>query len=192
MNVHKNARSCPSSRELMCRRVCEQGWSVREASEAVGISERRGREWIRRWQASEPMTDRSSRPHVIASTEEATRARVVSLRREWRTVRQIALEIGLGISTVGRICRAAGLSRLQQLEAPAVPVRKPESCCTSISSDWDASIGKSMIMFAPPNGSAPQRRGPRRGIVTHLGRCTAAGYVRWRRKLDVMCQDVVP
>ena len=140
MNVHKNARSCPSSRELMCRRVCEQGWSVREASEAVGISERRGREWIRRWQASEPMTDRSSRPHVIASTEEATRARVVSLRREWRTVRQIALEIGLGISTVGRICRAAGLSRLQQLEAPAVPVRKPESCCTSISSGWGASV----------------------------------------------------
>jgi transposase InsO family protein len=123
MNVHKNARSCPSSRELLCRRVCEQGWSVREASEAAGISDRRGREWLRRWLANEPMTDRSSRPHSIESTEEPTRDRVLSLRREWRTVRQIALEVGLGASTVARICRAAGLSRLRQLEAPAVPVR---------------------------------------------------------------------
>jgi transposase InsO family protein len=123
MNVHKNARSCPSSRELLCRRVCEQGWSVREASEAAGISDRRGREWLRRWLANEPMTDRSSRPHVIESTDELARERVLSLRREWRTVRQIALEVGVGASTVARICRAAGLSRLRQLEAPAVPVR---------------------------------------------------------------------
>ena len=123
MNVHKNARSCPSSRELLCRRVCEQGWSVLEASEAAGISDRRGREWIRRWGAKEPMTDRSSRPHTIEATEEATREQVLSLRREWRTVRQIALEVGLGASTVARICRAAGLSRLRHLEAPAVPIR---------------------------------------------------------------------
>lgn len=123
MNVHKNARSCPSSRELLCKRVSEQGWSVREASEAGGISDRRGREWLRRWVANEPMTDRSSRPHGIESTEERTRERVLTLRREWRTVRQIALEVGLGTSTVARICRAAGLSRLRQMEAPAVPVR---------------------------------------------------------------------
>ena len=123
MNVHKNARSCPVSRELMCRRVSEQGWSVREASEAAGISDRRAREWIRRWQAREPMTDRSSRPHAIGSTAEATRKRVLSLRREWRTVRQIALEVGVGASTVARICRASGLSRLRHLEAPEPPVR---------------------------------------------------------------------
>src|SRR3984893_17394108 len=48
MNVHKNARSCPLSRELLVKRVCEQGWSVRAASEAVGMSDRRGREWLRR------------------------------------------------------------------------------------------------------------------------------------------------
>ena len=123
MNVHKNARSCPASRALLGRRVSEQGWSVREASEAAGISDRRGREWLRRWLANEPMTDRSSRPHVIESTDEPTRDRVLSLRREWRTVRQIALEVGVGASTVARICRAAGLGRLRQLEAPAVPIR---------------------------------------------------------------------
>jgi transposase len=123
MNVHKNARSCPISRELLARRVCEQGWSVLEASEAAGMSERRGREWVRRWRAKEPMTDRNSRPHAIESTEQATRERVLSLRREWRTVRQIALAVGVGASTAARICRAAGLSRLRHLEAPKPPVR---------------------------------------------------------------------
>jgi transposase InsO family protein len=123
MNVHKNARSCPASRELLSKRVSEQGWSVHEASEAAGISDRRGREWIRRWRAKEPMTDRSSRPHAIESTEQAMRERVLSLRREWRTVRQIALAVWVGVSTVARICRAAGLSRLRHLEAPKPPVR---------------------------------------------------------------------
>lgn len=123
MNVHKNARSCPSSRELLGRRVCEQGWSVRAASEAAGMSERRGREWIRRWRAKEPMTDRSSRPAAIEATEQVTRGRIVALRRDWRTVRQIAKVVGVGASTVARICRAAGLSRLRHLEPPEPPVR---------------------------------------------------------------------
>jgi len=123
MNVHKNARSCPASRELLARRVSEQGWSVLEASEAAGISDRRGREWIRRWRLNETMTDRSSRPHGIASTEKLTLERVLTLRREWRTVRQIAVATKLSVSTVARICRAAGMSRLRHQEAPAVPVR---------------------------------------------------------------------
>jgi transposase InsO family protein len=123
MNVHKNARSCPASRELLGKRVSEQGWSAHAASEAAGISERRGREWLRRWRANEPMTDRSSRPHAIEATEEAIRNRVLSLRREWRTVRQIGVVVGVCASTVARICRAAGLSRLRHVEVPAVPVR---------------------------------------------------------------------
>lgn len=48
MDVHKNARTCPLSRALLVQRVFEQGWSVRAASEAVGITDRRGREWLRR------------------------------------------------------------------------------------------------------------------------------------------------
>ncbi len=123
MNVHKNARSCPASRELLAKRVCELGWSVREASEAAGISDRRGREWVRRWEADEPMTDRSSRPHVIESTDEGTRDRIVALRREWRTVRQIALAVAVSAATAARVCRAAGLSRLRHLEPPEAPIR---------------------------------------------------------------------
>jgi transposase InsO family protein len=47
----------------------------------------------------------------------------VELRREWRTMRQIAGVVGVSPSSVARICRAAGLSRLRQLEPVAVPVR---------------------------------------------------------------------
>ena len=123
MNVHKNARSCPASRALLVKRVCEQGWSVREASVAVGISERRGREWIRRWKAGEPLTDRSSRPHRSAAIEDQRRERIVALRQERRTMRQIAGAVGVSESTVVRVCRVAGLSRLRQLEPAATPVR---------------------------------------------------------------------
>src|SRR5215208_5468522 len=104
MDVHKNARSCLLSRELLVKRVSEQGWSVRAASEAAGMSERRGREWIKRGKTTEPLTDRSSRPHRSRATAEATRKRVLSLRRDWRTVRQIARTVGVSTSTVARIC----------------------------------------------------------------------------------------
>jgi hypothetical protein len=48
MDVHKNARSCPASRALLFKRVSELAWSVRAASEAAGMSDRRAREWVRR------------------------------------------------------------------------------------------------------------------------------------------------
>lgn len=123
MNVHKNARSCPASRELLVKRVCEQGWSVRAASEAVGMTDRRAREWLRRAERGEPLTDRSSRPYSTRSTTARQRKRILHLRRQWLTVRQIAQVVGVGVSTASRICRAAGLGRLKQLDAPPPPVR---------------------------------------------------------------------
>ena len=123
MNIHKNARSCPASRELLVKRVFARECSVREASVAAGISDRRGREWVRRARADEPLTDRSSRPHRTRATGQAMRGRVLALRREWRTVRQIAVIVKLSASTVARICRSAGLSRLRHLEPPPTPVR---------------------------------------------------------------------
>ena len=123
MNVHKNARTCPASRALLVKRVCELAWSVRAASEAAGISDRRGREWVRRGRAELPLTDRSSRPQTVQTIDDAVRKRVIALRREWRTMRQIAQAVGIGTSTVSRICRHAGLSRLRQLDPPPPPVR---------------------------------------------------------------------
>src|SRR4051794_2259073 len=108
MDVHKNARSVPASRALLFKRVSEQGWSVREASEAAGMSDRRSRSWIQRGTHDEPWTDRSSRPHSGNATSAETRAGIIALRRERRTMRQIALLIGVSVSTVARICRTEG------------------------------------------------------------------------------------
>ena len=87
MDVHKNARSVPASRELLFKRVSEHGWSVLEASEAAGMSDRRCREWIRRARVEEPMTDRSSRPRSSRSILAEIRRQIVALRRERRTIR---------------------------------------------------------------------------------------------------------
>ena len=101
----------------------EQDFSVRAAAEAAGMSDRRCREWIRRADRGEPLTDRSSRPHATSAITPDTRAQVVSLRRERRTMRQVARIAGVSLSTVARVCKAEGLSRLWSLEPPPPPVR---------------------------------------------------------------------
>ena len=123
MDVHKNARSVPASRVLLYKRVSELGYSVRAASEAAGMGDRRCREWIRRAERNEPLTDRSSRPHATNAISPESRAQIVSLRRERRTMRQVARIAGVSLSTVARVCKAEGLSRLRSLEPPPPPFR---------------------------------------------------------------------
>ena len=123
MDVHKNARSCPASRALLFKRVSEHGWSVRAASAAAGMSDRRGREWIRRASQKQPLTDRSSRPHSDSSIDLSVRQRIIALRKERRTVRQIAALAEVSPSTVARICRSQGLGRLESVEPPPPPIR---------------------------------------------------------------------
>ncbi|HEX7705782.1 MAG TPA: IS481 family transposase [Thermoanaerobaculia bacterium] len=123
MDVHKNARTCPASRALLFKRVSEQGWSVREASDAAGISPRRGREWVGRAARGEPLSDRSSRPATTPRIGAETRGQIIMLRRERRTMRQVAQLVGVSTSTVSRVCREEGLSRLRSLEAPPPAIR---------------------------------------------------------------------
>lgn len=123
MNVHKNARSCPASRELLVKRILESGWSLRKAAAAAGLSERRSREWVRRFENGEPFLDRSSRPHASNPISDETRELILSLRREWMTMRQIAQHAGVSLSSVSRICRPAGLSRLKNIDPPPPPRR---------------------------------------------------------------------
>lgn len=123
MDVHKNARSCPLSRALLCRRVRKHGWSLRRAAEAAGLSSRRAREWVGRNDRHEPMTDRSSRPHHSAAIDEDVHQRIVALRRDRMTMRRIALLVAVSLSTVARVCRRAGLSRLTRIDPPPPPRR---------------------------------------------------------------------
>ena len=64
MNVHKNARLTPQGRLLMVRRVLDEGWTVKAAAEAAGLSVRRAYEWLRRHRAGgeRMLHDRSSAP----------------------------------------------------------------------------------------------------------------------------------
>ena len=126
MDVHKNARSLPASRALLVARVESQGWSLSAAAEAAGMSVRRSREWRRRARANEPLMDRSSRPKSqpkqITSEE---RSRMIELRGERMTIRQIAKRVGRSVATVGRVCRTAGMGRLSRLDPPP-PIHRYE------------------------------------------------------------------
>jgi transposase len=51
MRLHRNAKSCPNSRLLLCGRVVEEGWSLRAAAEAAGLSERAAAGWLARYRA---------------------------------------------------------------------------------------------------------------------------------------------
>jgi len=48
MKLHANAKLGPKGRLVICRRVIEQGWSLAEAAEAAGVSERTAGKWTRR------------------------------------------------------------------------------------------------------------------------------------------------
>ena len=54
MKLHANARTCPNSRQLLVDRVRE-GWSVMEAAEAAGITDRTARRWLARWREEGPL-----------------------------------------------------------------------------------------------------------------------------------------
>jgi transposase InsO family protein len=126
MNVHKNARSCAASRELLVSRVTMDGWSVRKAAEAIGMSRRRATHWIGRACGGEVdwQYDRSSRPHQMRrALSEQMRQQIVAHRRERLTMSEIAAKVGCSQSSVSRVLAAAGLSRLSAFEPPVPIIR---------------------------------------------------------------------
>lgn len=93
MRLHANALLGPTGRERMVLRVVEQGWSVTEAAEAAGVSDRTCSKWLARYRAegSSGLVDRSSAPIVVANrTSEQTIAVIAALRRVRFTGPEIA------------------------------------------------------------------------------------------------------
>jgi transposase InsO family protein len=124
VELHGNAKLTPYLRELMCRRVDDEGWEIAEAAEAAGCSERTCYRWLARWRAGEPMTDRSSAPHAVVNrTPASTEAQIEELRRLRWTSTRIAAELGLATSTVCAVLGRLGLHRLSRLEPPEPPNR---------------------------------------------------------------------
>jgi transposase InsO family protein len=128
MNLHKHARLTPRGRVLLVERVLEQGLRVEEAAHAAGVSVRTAYKWLQRYREEGPagLLDRSSRPHQSPNATPVHMVeRVIELRRQRQTYRQIALALQVAPSTIARLMRRAGLHRLAELE-PARPDNRYE------------------------------------------------------------------
>jgi transposase InsO family protein len=124
VEIHGNARLLPRQRALLCERVRLEGWTVSDAAEAFGVSERTVYRWLARWAAGEAMTDRSSAPRSRPTrTPAATEALIEELRRRRGTAPRIAAELRMPCSTVCAVLKRIGLNRLWRLEPPEPPNR---------------------------------------------------------------------
>ena len=122
---HPNARLTPHGRLLLCRRVEGEGWRVREAASAAGVSRQTASKWLRRWRGEGRggLLDRSSRPRRIARRVVGPLLRRVVLLRltKRRGPAWIAWHAHLAPATVYRALRRHHLQRLRTLE-PREPV----------------------------------------------------------------------
>jgi transposase InsO family protein len=126
MQLHANARLTPHGRTLLCERVRREGWTVADAAESAGCSERTAYRWLARCDAGEPMTDRSSAPRSVPGrTPAATEALIEQLRRCRWTSTRIAAQLDMATSTVCAVLRRLGLHRLSRLD----PVEPPNRYC---------------------------------------------------------------
>jgi len=126
MKVHANAPLGPKGRATMVGRVVEREWSLAEAAEAAGVSERTCSKWVRRYRAEgEPgLHDRSSAPKSIPhrTPDELVEA-IAALRRLRMTGAEIAFCLAMALSTVSAVLTRIGLGKLSRLEPPEPPNR---------------------------------------------------------------------
>jgi transposase InsO family protein len=112
----------------MVRRVLSEAQPPKAVATAFGVEIKTVNKWVARFAAEGPagLEDRSSRPRRLREpTPSETVERIIALRRQRFTGRQIAKETGVSPATVSRILRAAKLSRAKDLE-PAAPVVRYE------------------------------------------------------------------
>jgi transposase InsO family protein len=128
MDLHANAKLGPKGRLVICRRVIEQKWSLAEAAEAAGVSERTAGKWVRRYRSEgeSGLLDRSSAPRRVhnATPEDRVEA-IAALRRLRLTGPEIAETLEMATSTVSAVLKRIGLGKLSRLEPPE-PIRRYE------------------------------------------------------------------
>ncbi len=127
MNTHKNARLTYARRLEMVKRMTD-GASPSEAARAHAVSVVTARKWLGRFvvQGEAGLKDGSSRPmHRPRSIHPARAMAIVELRHRGLTQARIARSLGACKSTVSRILKRAGLSKLPAL-VPAQPVQRYE------------------------------------------------------------------
>lgn len=128
MNTHKNARLTFARRLELVQDIVERGFTPCAASAVHGVTGPSARKWLGRYLAEGEtgLRDRSSRPKLSPRRINPEKAlAIVELRRRRLTQARIAASLGVSKSTVGRILKRAGLSRLSDLE-PSEPVVRYE------------------------------------------------------------------
>ena len=118
MKLHRNAALSLKKRELLCRRVVGEDWSLAEAAAAAEVSERTAGKWVRRFRAEGALglLDRSSAPRSVHNrTPEDRVEAIAALRRLRFTGAEIAAAFRMPETTVAGILKRIGLGRLGRL-----------------------------------------------------------------------------
>lgn len=128
MNIHKNARLTLARRFELVQDIVDKGFTRCTAAAVHRVTEPTARKWLGRYLAEGKagLHDRSSRPRRSPRTIKPEKVvAIVELRRRRLTQARIAATTGVSKTTVGRVLKRAGLSRLRDLE-PSEPVVRYE------------------------------------------------------------------
>jgi transposase InsO family protein len=126
VKLHPNAKTTPYARALLIERIRRLRWSIHDAAQAAGISERTAYRWLtrERLEGRAGLRDRSCRAHRIPHRTSRLRSeRIERLRRGRRTAAQIALRLAMPRSTVAAVLKRCGLERLSRLTPKPAVVR---------------------------------------------------------------------
>jgi len=128
MKLHRNAKSTPSSRLLLVRRVLYEGWSYAAAAEGFAVSVRTVAKWVRRFRegGAAALEDASSRPGAPPHQTPPAAVAMIRFLREQHGLPAWAIGRALHIprSTVSAWLRRLGLNRPPA--AAPVPVQRYE------------------------------------------------------------------
>jgi transposase-like protein len=117
--MHRNAPLTPEGRRRLCRLI-ESGWTQAAAAESMRVSRQTAHKWWRRYlsEGQAGLVDRSSRPRRCPTrTPAKVERRVVQLRRRHQLgPARLAPMAGMAASTLHRVLKRNGLSRLSDLE----------------------------------------------------------------------------
>ena len=138
MRLPSNAKRCPSGRLLLCRRVLEEGWTVRQAADAVGISQRRASVYLARYrrEGEAGLLDRRRLLGRFHAEREDRVQAIAALRRLRMSGPEIAEVLSMPRSTVSAILARA-------------------SCCISTSRSWPGSITLATVSPAAAGARRP-------------------------------------